>query len=526
MTIPRFFLTWLVLISPFTIFAQDAAQDAAHYAESISVETLQKHLKILAADDMEGRETGQPGMFKAANYIKEEFQKLGLKPIVPAEYQTYDYFQNFNLYKKGWTNAHIKVGNNKKIFFKDYYPVGMINIPEEITDKPILAGYGIHEDQYSDYRELDIKNKSVLIFENTPPDILKLLKIDDNINENKKADQAFKLGAKAVFIISTKDENSFNTAAAERKAILSRYNRMMLKATENTTTTDKPVFIISKRMAAEIMGISIKKLNKIYLKGLNSTKRTIESQTISFVSKRDNELVKSVNILGFLEGSEKPEEVLVITAHFDHVGVDNKGQIYNGADDDGSGTAAVISMAEAFTKAYKDGHKPYRSILFMTVSGEEKGLLGSQYFTDIEPIVPLKNIVADLNIDMIGRIDKDHTANEKYVYLIGADKLSSELQFIADSVNKNFKNYQLDYTYNDPKDPNRFYYRSDHYNFAKNKIPIIFYFTGVHEDYHQPGDDEYKIMYPKYRDITQYIFLTAWQLANRKDRIKVDSDKP
>jgi Zn-dependent M28 family amino/carboxypeptidase len=208
------------------------------------------------------------------------------------------------------------------------------------------------------------------------------------------------------------------------------------------------------------------------------------------------------------------------------VGIDEKGRIYNGADDDGSGTCALLELAEAYSKAKAAGNGPRRSILFLWVTGEEKGLLGSKYYTDINPIIPLDKTVCDLNIDMIGRIDKKHETNENYVYLIGSDKLSSELHNISENVNKETINFDLDYEFNDPKDPNRFYYRSDHYNFAKNKIPVIFYFTGVHEDYHKPGDDVEKILFSKYSKITQLVFATSWELANRNDRIIVDSNKP
>ena len=236
--------------------------------------------------------------------------------------------------------------------------------------------------------------------------------------------------------------------------------------------------------------------------------------------------VETQNVLGFLEGTDKKDEVIAITAHYDHVGKNEKGIIFNGADDDGSGTCSILELAEAFSKAKAEGHGCRRSILFMTVTGEEKGLLGSQYFTDHQPIIPLEKIVCDLNIDMIGRIDKEHAPKEDYVYIIGADKLSSELNKISEATNEKYIKYQLDYTFNDPKDPNRFYYRSDHYNFAKHKIPVAFYFTGVHDDYHQPGDDVEKILFPKYQQIVRLVFLTAWELANREERIKVDSNKP
>jgi len=223
------------------------------------------------------------------------------------------------------------------------------------------------------------------------------------------------------------------------------------------------------------------------------------------------------NVLGFIKGSEKPDEVLIISAHYDHVGMEN-GEIYNGADDDGSGSMAILEIAEAFKQAEKDGFRPKRSILFLHVTGEEKGLLGSKYYTDTQPVFPLANTVADLNIDMIGRVDDAHADNPNYVYLIGSDKLSTELHNLSEAVNKKYFNFELDYTYNDDSDPNRFYYRSDHYNFAKNNIPIIFYFNGVHEDYHKPTDTPDKINYELLAKRAQLVFATAWELANREKR--------
>ncbi len=227
------------------------------------------------------------------------------------------------------------------------------------------------------------------------------------------------------------------------------------------------------------------------------------------------------NVVAFIKGSEKPEEVLVISSHYDHVGMDDAGNIYNGADDDGSGTVGVLEIAEAFVQAQKDGFTPKRSILFLNVTGEEKGLVGSKFYTD-EPIFPLENTVANLNIDMIGRIDPAHEGNDNYVYLIGSDKLSTDLHNLSEAVNKKYVNMDLDYKYNDENDPNRFYYRSDHYNFAKNNIPIIFYFNGTHADYHKPTDTPDKIEYDLLAKRTQLVFLTAWEIANRDARLVVD----
>jgi len=233
-------------------------------------------------------------------------------------------------------------------------------------------------------------------------------------------------------------------------------------------------------------------------------------------------LKDSENVLAFIKGSEKPDEIIIISAHLDHLGTKN-GKIFNGADDDGSGTVAVLEIAKAFKKAEKEGNGPKRSILFLHLTGEEKGLLGSKFYTE-NPVFPLKNTVTNLNIDMIGRTDQFHEKKERrnYIYLIGADRLSSDLHLVSEQVNKKYMNIKLDYRYNSLKDPNLFYYRSDHYNFAKHNIPVIFYFNGVHEDYHKPTDTPDKINYDLLENRTRLIFHTAWEIANRKERLVVD----
>lgn len=230
----------------------------------------------------------------------------------------------------------------------------------------------------------------------------------------------------------------------------------------------------------------------------------------------------SENVLAYVKGSEKPDEIIVISAHLDHVGMDSEGNIYNGADDDGSGTVSVMEIARAFQQAANDKKGPKRSVLFLHVTGEEIGLYGSRYYVE-NPVFPLENTVCNLNIDMIGRIDPDKKENsDNYVYLIGSNMLSQDLQDISTEVNKKYIQMDLDYKFDDPKDPNRFYYRSDHYNFAKNNIPVIFYFNGTHEDYHGIGDTPDKIEYELMAKRAQLIFLTAWELANRDERIKLN----
>jgi hypothetical protein len=230
----------------------------------------------------------------------------------------------------------------------------------------------------------------------------------------------------------------------------------------------------------------------------------------------------SENIWAFIEGSEKPEEILVISAHYDHVGMKN-GEVYNGADDDGSGTVALLELAAAFQKAKKEGNGPKRSILFLHVTGEEHGLHGSRFYAE-NPLFPIANTIANINIDMIGRRGYGKEANDNYVYVIGSDRLSTDLHKLSEEANTKYIGMELDYKYNDLSDPNRFYYRSDHYNFAKKGIPAIFYFNGVHDDYHKATDTPDKIDYPLLAKRAQLAFVVAWELANAAERPKVDKD--
>ena len=236
---------------------------------------------------------------------------------------------------------------------------------------------------------------------------------------------------------------------------------------------------------------------------------------------KSNQTIRGENVLGYIEGSDLKDELLIITAHYDHLGMHDS-LIFNGADDDASGVSAALEIAEAFMLAKKSGNGPRRSILIMPVSGEEKGLLGSRYYTD-NPIYPLENTVANLNIDMIGRLDDWHD-NGNYVYLIGSDRLSYDLHQVNEKMNSEYVGLDLDYRFNEEDDPNRYYFRSDHYNFAKNNIPVIFYFNGVHEDYHKPSDTIEKIDFEKIKVITKLVFLTAWEIANRDERIKLRDD--
>lgn len=236
---------------------------------------------------------------------------------------------------------------------------------------------------------------------------------------------------------------------------------------------------------------------------------------------RERQMLLTSNIIGIIPGTDLKDEYLLITAHYDHLGKKNT-VIYFGADDNGSGTTAVIELAKAFMKAKEAGQGPRRTIIFMTLTGEEEGLWGSQFYTRY-PIFPLKKTTADLNIDMIGRTDENRSSADsaKYIYIIGDERLSSELRPISEQQNRSYVNLQLDYKFNAPDAPARLFYRSDHYNFALRGIPVVFYTDGMTDgDYHTPADTPLKIDYPLMELRVKLIFFTAWELANRDTMLK------
>jgi hypothetical protein len=275
-----------------------------------------------------------------------------------------------------------------------------------------------------------------------------------------------------------------------------------------------------QKKAGEYLIDQYKKMGISYPKGADNYYQPIPSSY--FKTQFSPKLGDSENIWAFIEGTDKKDEIVVISAHYDHVGMKN-GEVYNGADDDGSGTVALLEIAAAFQKAKKAGNGPRRSILFLHVTGEEHGLHGSRFYAE-NPLFPIANTITNINIDMIGRRGYEKENNDNYVYVIGSDRLSSDLHRISEEANTKYIGMELDYKYNDLNDPNRFYYRSDHYNFAKKGIPAIFYFNGVHDDYHKPTDTPDKIDYPLLTKRTKLAFAVAWELANVNERPKVDKD--
>lgn len=278
------------------------------------------------------------------------------------------------------------------------------------------------------------------------------------------------------------------------------------------------VATISDEVASALLGRTYK-IPFAQLKEVNKGNYTAE---LKLAATKTPQVLESSNVIGILPGSDKKDEYVFLTGHYDHLGkIGNV--IWYGADDDGSGTVSVLQMAEAFTAAAKKGKGPRRTIIFMTVSGEEKGLLGSEYYSD-HPTVPLEKATVDLNTDMVGRLDTERKTGDtlNYIYVIGHNKLSSDLPLINEGVNKKYTNLVLDYKFDDPNDKERIYYRSDHYNFARKGVPIIFYFDGIHKDYHRPSDTPDKINYDILEKRARLVFYTAWEMANRDEMLKRD----
>ncbi len=480
------FLIVVLALSTFKGFAQKSSNPEP-YGKTITAEDLKKHLYIVASKEMGGRETGTEGERKAAAYIENEFRRIGLLPGNNGSYHLPYY-----LYQDSLTHAKLEI--NGKSF-------------EEDKDFNVsLASYAA-----------TLRMSEIVLVGNQPADSIK------NIN----------LAGKLVLLLGSQQQGRGNTAL--QNALLNKGVAGILTVSGGFPKTTSPSrkgrqgiynfqrtalplqFSISENVARALMGNRYDEL-KTFSNGLLAHRVNVLME----MNKTTVSLPTS-NVVGILPGTDLKDEYLFITAHHDHIGKRGDSIINYGADDDGSGTVSVIEIAEAFAKAKAKGKGPRRSIVFMTVSGEEKGLLGSEFYSN-NPVYPLDKTTANLNIDMIGRMDPSRKQGDStnYVYVVGDDKLSSDLRPISEAVNKKYAKLELDYKFNDPKDPMRIYYRSDHYNFAKHGVPIIFYFNGTHADYHRPGDTPDKINYPLLAKRARFVFYTAWEMANRNEMLKRD----
>jgi hypothetical protein len=487
----RFLLTSaLALGISWGSFAQNPVQ--VKYANTITEADLEEYLTFLASDEMRGRDTGSPEGLIAANYLADFYKELGLTGPVDGSY-----FQQVPLVSAKFEKVSLKVGKSNLVENEDFVFIGDGDMKK--ASKTDLVFLGLANDE--NLAKVDVSEKLVGIWA-------------VGERSNSLVAKVMDAGAAGVVIVSMEGQANFDRIANRYKTLSGRGRIGFEREIEQ-----RPIFLVSSDKMGEFFETPVEELKE----AAKSSPESIKSQKASYQVQKSVTPIEAYNVLGFLEGTDKKEEVLVISSHYDHVGVSSTGEIFNGADDDGSGTVSVMEIAEAFATAAKEGHRPRRSILFLNVTGEEKGLLGSQYYSE-NPIFPIANTVNNINIDMVGRIDYEYqdAENKDYVYVIGSEMLSTDLKKINEYNNITYTDLILDYRYDAEDDPNRFYYRSDHYNFAKFDIPVIFFFNGVHDDYHQVTDTVDKIEFPLMTKRAHLIFHTAWDLANREKRTRVD----
>ncbi len=503
-----------------TSVIKDSTDASYNIAESITSEDLYKHLSIIASDEYEGRETGTKGNEMAATYIANHFKTLGLPPIGAKG----NYYQEVAFNRTQWKENSVAINNKDYRHLWDY--LSFASMTEDMTFFPeevLFLGYGIDDPKYSDYKGKNVEGKVIMINNGEPYNQDSISYVTGaktpsawSENPNRKLELANAKGAKLVLII----ENDIKKFLGEnRKFLMSPGLELGDGQSLNPYASH---MYISTTMAKEIIGNNAKKIKKWRKKNTKKgkSKKVKLKPELKITLDRDIDVLSGYNVLGYLEGSDKKEELVVVSAHYDHLG--KRGQdIFNGADDNGSGTSTVLELAQAMVKAKAEGNGPRRSILFLLVTGEEKGLLGSEYYSEF-PLFPLENTVANVNIDMVGRSDKKYANDPNYIYVIGSDRLSTDLHKINEEQNQKYSQITLDYKYNDAKDPNRYYFRSDHYNFAKKGIPAIFFFSGVHEDYHRTSDTVEKIQFDKMEKVGKHFLHVIWELANREERIVVD----
>lgn len=511
----------------FMAFGVQAQEDLSlKYANTITRDDLKKHVIILASDLYEGRETGEPGNDLAADYIAEAFSSIDIAPLE----QTENYFQPVAFTWHTWDNNTLDINGSTYKHLWDYYtlPQYNTNIKELNVNELVFMGYGIKDNKYNDYKKVNnnsLVGKTIIFYNGEPTDNNDNYRISGSRAQSKwsteiieKLKVAKTYGVAQVIII----DPVFDVNVSRWRG---RMQRSYLSLGESLAPLNLPnSFYISPEMASSIFGKKTSKVEKRIQKITKKGKaKPIKIQAdISLSQSVKHKHLKGQNVIGYIEGSDPilKNELLILTAHYDHLG--KRGMdIFNGADDNASGTSAIIELADAYMQAKNEGHGAKRSILCMLMTGEEKGLLGSKYYTE-DPIFPLKDAVANFNIDMIGRIDEHYEGNPDYIYVIGADRISTDLHDINEASNKKYTQLTLDYKYNAESDPNRYYYRSDHYNFAKNGIPSVFYFNGTHDDYHRTTDTSDKIDFPKMEKITRFIFHTTWNIANRSEKLVRD----
>ncbi len=482
----------------FSTQAQDAPY--AKFVDSIQESNISSYLYTLASDAYEGRETGHKGNEMAASYIVDHMRQWG----VSAFNQAPDYLQPMRMSRQSWQKTSLQVNGQAYKHIFNYFV-----LPQECKpdvkfelDEITFAGYGNLYQLKS-----DVKTKGVIFFANTSNKLERPL--------DKRVEEIAKSNIPYIFVIM---ENYQEVGEKNLRALNNA--RVTFDAKEGGPDQSSVIYL-NPNLAKEIFG---KKINKIikYKKRLDNQKKIktliLKTDIAAELIKNDNSF-NSSNVIGYIPASSAQfkDEYIFVTAHFDHLGKRGT-EVFNGADDNGSGSSTILEIMRTMALAHANGQGPQRNVAFIFFTGEEKGLLGSKYYTS-HPFIPLDKTVANINVDMVGRVDEAHADVEDYVYVIGADKISPDLHRINEEANAEGMQLELDYTFNDENDPNRFYYRSDHYNFAKNGVPVVFFFTGVHKDYHMTTDTPDKIMFPKLTKICKHVARLTWRLANNPDSL-------
>ena len=497
--------------------------DGTTFAAGIKVDELKPLVYALASDSMQGRETGEEGQRMAARFIAKQFKDAGLPPKGDK-----GFFQKIMLQSATWKDASLKVGDQEFLNRKDFYVYPSFNPDRPLTEMKDLmfVGYGIDDAKYNDYGKADVTGKTVLFYNGEPmttegKSLITGSEFRSNwsIDWRKKVQLAKKKGAIAVIII---DPNFEESLKKNRKGI-SAYGWKPVGSDADFVANDFiPNIFVSPAVAKAILGDKANKAENELgnLRDGDKFKPVKIKAKIDLRLDKETQSLEGSNVLAVIEGSDEKlkKEFVFVTAHYDHLGMSDSTVIYYGADDNASGTAGVIEIARAFAEAKKEGFGPKRTVVCMLVSGEEKGLLGSKFYTEF-PLFPLDKTIIDINIDMIGRVDDRHATNPDYIYVIGDDRISTEVHDISEMVNAEHTKLELDYKYNAKDDPNHYYERSDHYNFAENGIPVVFYFNGTHADYHRPTDTADKINFEVLAKRAQLAFYVAWEAANRPERI-------
>ena len=506
--------------------------------DTITAAQLKDYLSFIASDVMEGRDTPSRGLDTTAQFLAMNLSRWGFKPAGDDG----SYFQKIALSRDVIDKAETRVQFNSDTLTlgDDYIPFAR---PAELpATQLVFAGNGwfVKSKNIDAYKGIDAKGKIAVIF--APPNGYPRGIVTSDLTGKRgedwmnAAEYAQKQGVAGIVIVP---DFQYLANWDRNRARITERGTMRVDKFQSPAGAQIPQIVVSPRIANSLFqgerqnAVSI--FESVSAGQLPDPFALNPDKKLSLTVKVKSERATTQNVVAVFEGSDPvlKNEYVALGAHYDHVGIGipvNGDAIYNGADDDGSGTTALLAMAEALAKA---SMRPKRSVLFVWHAGEEKGLWGSRYFTDY-PTIPLDKIVTQINIDMIGRSKKEGDTNPlnrelsgpNEIYVIGSKMMSTELGDLTETVNKQYLNITYDYRYDDPSDPNRFFFRSDHYNYARKGIPIVFFFDGEHEDYHRPGDSVDKIDFQKMEKVARTIYMTLWEVANRPTRPKVDKQLP